>query len=187
MKHVHGPWSHSLHSNESNESVYWFTLLSAILLFPEDIFYLFILWGSCCQSKYHFSRTPTLTHPFFLCSLRNYSMMITIRHLVEPLRLSVSSFVRFDHKLTSCFKGCHFPHCWQRNCRGDKSRKGTICHKYIKELSTSLSLNTQQTFCIHNRGQCKKTLLVKNVQKSSRYCYFAFENRIPRLLHCLDV
>lgn len=42
MKHVHGPWSHSLVgftlTTESKESVYFCILLSATLLFPEGIF-----------------------------------------------------------------------------------------------------------------------------------------------------
>lgn len=167
MKHVHGPWSHSLvvlGSNESNESLYWFTLLSAILLFPEGIFKI-ILWHSCCcQSKCRFSRTRTLTHPFLLCTLRNYSMMITFSHLVEPLRLSVSSFVCVDHKLTGCFEGCHFPNCWHKSCRGDKSTKldhqSQICQRNVTKL------NTQQTCCIHDRGQSKNKSLVKKTSKN---------------------
>lgn len=112
-------------------------------------FLFIILWGSCCcQSKCHFSRTRIQTHSFLLCTLRNYSTMITISHLVEPLRLSVSSFVHFDHKLTGCFKGWHFPHCWHRNCRGDESTKldhpSQICQRNVTKI-TSLSLNTQQT------------------------------------------
>lgn len=35
-------------------------------------------------------------------------MMITISHLVEPLRPSVS-FVHFDHKPTACLKDAIFP------------------------------------------------------------------------------
>lgn len=122
----------------------WISLLIYTLICNITI--TFILWCSCCcQSKCCFSRTRTLTHP---STLRNYSMMITISHLVEPLRLSVSSFVRIDHKPTGCFEGCHFPNCWPKNCRGDKSTKldhpSQTCQRYVTKL-TLFSLNAHQT------------------------------------------
>lgn len=141
-----------------NLLIYTFILLFYVLFMGggDVLFYITISWGlfkklfillcsCCCQSKCRFSRTRTLTHP---STLRNYSMMITISHLVEPRRPSVSSFVRVDHKLAGCFEGCHFPNCWPKNCRGDKSTKldhpSQICQRNVTKL-TSFSLNTQQT------------------------------------------
>lgn len=116
--------------NESNESDYLFILLSPTLLFPQGIFYLFSSWGSCCC---HFGTARPLTSLFLWCTLRNYSMMITIIHLGEPPQTFCLLCMLWS-QTCRLFKGCHFPQCWQRNYRGDKGTKN------VTEL-TSLSKN----------------------------------------------